>query len=195
MLVSIEKLMGQTYNKFTVIDVFYGTLRNKNGTICRCKCVCGNIRDYFAADAKRKTSCGCMRNLRVSTMRLGKPSPTRKDYGVSSANSFYRGYLYRAKKAGIIFDLTKEEFLRLTKQNCYFCGVEPQAMYKRTKTEHGHHIHNGVDRLNNEKGYLKDNCVPCCKWCNFAKNIRNEGEYLRWVETSYLHLKEKKLLI
>lgn len=30
-------------------------------------------------------------------------------------------------------------------------------------------MYNGVDRVDNEKGYTKENCVPSCGSCNFKK--------------------------
>jgi hypothetical protein len=29
--------------------------------------------------------------------------------------------------------------------------------------------YNGIDRVDNEKGYLVENCVPCCFTCNSLK--------------------------
>lgn len=36
----------------------------------------------------------------------------------------------------------------------------------------------GLDRIDSSKGYLKDNVVPCCKFCNFGKNVLTVQEYL-----------------
>ena len=36
---------------------------------------------------------------------------------------------------------------------------------------------NGVDRVDNTKGYSVDNSVPCCKFCNTAKHTMSEGDF------------------
>jgi hypothetical protein len=45
----------------------------------------------------------------------------------------------------------------LMKQNCFYCCRNDSSCV------------NGIDRMDNSKGYNKLNCVPCCKYCNFIK--------------------------
>jgi hypothetical protein len=193
-ITDLEQFMGRKYGVFTVIEVFFGTIRNKGGVICRCRCVCGEERDYFAADAKRKRSCGCVNNKRFGALTKGKPAYNRKTYGESASNGLYCSYINRARKGFIEFNLTKEQFFKLTQENCYFCGVIPSNSYPTSKTQYGPYKHNGIDRINNSLGYILENCVACCKWCNFAKNIRSEEDYLKWIKRSYEHLQAKNLL-
>jgi len=35
----------------------------------------------------------------------------------------------------------------------------------------------GVDRVDNTKGYTKENCVPCCKICNRLKSDLTKEEF------------------
>jgi 5-methylcytosine-specific restriction endonuclease McrA len=37
--------------------------------------------------------------------------------------------------------------------------------------------HNGIDRKNNSLEYTLENCVPCCRQCNFAKQGLSEIEF------------------
>ena len=74
----------------------------------------------------------------------------------------YSKYKYRANKKQIIFNINEKEFNELTQQNCYICG----------KLSSINHI-NGVDRFDNNVGYLLDNCRPCCGECNYMKNNYN----------------------
>ncbi len=58
------------------------------------------------------------------------------------------------------FTLTLEEYSQLVYENCYYCnnilGQKPiQGV--------------GLDRLDNSKGYVTDNCVSCCMICNQLK--------------------------
>lgn len=44
---------------------------------------------------------------------------------------------------------------------------------------------NGIDRVDNSKGYTSDNCVPCCWACNNAKKNNSSSEFLAWVDGVY----------
>jgi predicted nucleic acid-binding Zn-ribbon protein len=55
--------------------------------------------------------------------------------------------------------LTKEEFLQYIQTPCYYCNY-----YDENEI-------NGIDRIDNLKGYSKENCVTACKTCNRMKHI------------------------
>ncbi len=40
---------------------------------------------------------------------------------------------------------------------------------------------NSIDRLDNTKGYIIDNCVPCCSDCNEMKLDRKESDFINLV--------------
>ena len=83
-----------------------------------------------------------------------------------SINGKYSDYKSSAKRrVGKEFKLTKNEFAAIVSQPCYYCG-ELQENF------------NGVDRVNNKKGYTIDNCVPCCSICNRMKNIYSKEEFI-----------------
>ena len=44
---------------------------------------------------------------------------------------------------------------------------------------------NGIDRLDSAFGYTLENCVPCCKYCNTAKNTMLVSDFLSWVSRVY----------
>jgi hypothetical protein len=64
-------------------------------------------------------------------------------------------YRFGARSRGLVFELTQEQFDELTWSPCIYC----QRDDKRT----------GIDRFDNECGYIWDNCVPCCAACNSMK--------------------------
>ena len=43
----------------------------------------------------------------------------------------------------------------------------------------------GIDRVDNARGYEKDNVVPCCETCNTAKRTMSVDELLEWVTRVY----------
>jgi len=64
-----------------------------------------------------------------------------------------------------MFNLTINEFAGIISQPCYYCG-ELQENF------------NGIDRINNNKDYILDNCVPCCNICNKMKMIATETQFI-----------------
>jgi 5-methylcytosine-specific restriction endonuclease McrA len=61
--------------------------------------------------------------------------------------------------------ISKEEFNDLSARECHYCGKKGP---------------NGIDRVDNNKGYLKENCVPCCKHCNYAKGNLSMEDFSDW---------------
>lgn len=63
-------------------------------------------------------------------------------------------YKNNARRRNIQFNLKEEDFIKIISDNCYYCG-SPQA--------------NGIDRVDSNKDYILENCVPCCEFCNKMK--------------------------
>ena len=113
----------------------------------------------------------------------------------------YQKYREGAKRRNISFKLSKKEFLKLTRNNCYYCNIEPSNKlesrdYYSTVTGEKKiyyfgepFIYNGIDRLNNNKGYVKTNVVACCAICNRAKYRLSEKEFKEWIKRLCLHQK------
>jgi len=95
--------------------------------------------------------------------------------GESGLNALLHQYKKGAKKRGLDFLLTKEQFRQLTSASCFYCGASPQDRHcvqqtkKRNVPGWGDYCYNGVDRTDNNKGYTIENCVTCCNICNRAK--------------------------
>ncbi|AGD92383.1 hypothetical protein LBA_00465 [Megavirus lba] len=84
----------------------------------------------------------------------------------TSADDKYNKYELYSEKKGYDFELTKEEFKKIVESDCYYCGC-PREKYL-----------NGIDRLDNDKGYIIENTVPACKICNNMKNSLNESTFI-----------------
>jgi hypothetical protein len=65
----------------------------------------------------------------------------------------------QAKKKGYMWadDMTRDVCATMMTSPCFYC------LTKKEETV------NGIDRLDNTKGYSVSNCVGCCKNCNFIK--------------------------
>lgn len=85
----------------------------------------------------------------------------------------YRSYRSSATKKDIVFKLEIEDFAKIVIKPCQYCG---DSENKR-----------GIDRIDNEKGYTKDNSAPCCKICNFMKRTMTVKEFLNHVNKIYSH--------
>ncbi len=84
----------------------------------------------------------------------------KKEYFYDYKSSInYKSYKISAARRKIEFNLDKKTFLYLIHHNCYLCG-------KKTDDEH----QNGIDRVDNDNGYILENVQPCCGNCNFIKN-------------------------
>jgi hypothetical protein len=85
--------------------------------------------------------------------------------GQAGLNRLYRQYKRQAKDRD--FQLTLEELKELTSAKCHYCDCEPQQrLHGNSPNSWGEYVYNGVDRINNDIGYVKSNCVPCCWRCN-----------------------------
>lgn len=170
-------LTGKRFGNLVVIK-YIGQQGNK--TLWECQCDCGNIKPISAGDLTRKDK----RAIRGCGCRKGKKY--RKPYGESSFQRLYRMYKIGAKRRNIPFDLSQEEFRVFTKQDCFYCGCHPHTSIK-DESSYGEYIYNGVDRVDNLKGYIIKNCVPCCTRCNKAKWILSQDEFREVVKLVYVH--------
>jgi len=99
---------------------------------------------------------------------LKKYPEKRKEYR-ESLKGRYAASKGSAKYQGREWDLSIEEYESITSKSCDYCGHPVK------------HLAGGLDRLDNSKGYTKDNVVPCCRDCN-----RIRGEVLTPYETKIL---------
>jgi hypothetical protein len=76
----------------------------------------------------------------------------------SKRTPLYTTYMKSATSRTIPFTISEAEFTGLIHQSCYLCGVPTSDTNK-----------NGIDRFDNTKGYVFDNCRPCCGHCNLMK--------------------------
>jgi hypothetical protein len=145
------------------------------------KCSCGTEKEVLYKNYKsgKSKSCGCY-NREIIT---GRPSSQRKAFGESDFQFLFTIYKRGARERNHEFELTKEEFRKLTSSNCYFCGIEPKQRTGRINylPTHGEYIYNGVDRKDNFRGYVFDNCLPCCKICNYAKHKLSFEDFEDWL--------------
>jgi len=99
-------------------------------------------------------------------------------------NIVYGQYKSRANKKGMVFELSIEKFKAITQKNCFYCGSGLSNLCSPSSANGAFH-YNGIDRVDNMKGYELNNCVSCCSVCNRAKDIMSKDEFLNWIENVY----------
>ena len=132
-------------------------------------------------------SCRRCAALNGSSAVKGKPAHNRLPDDVGSFNNLYSRYRSSANLRGIPFNLSKEEFRVLTKGNCHFCGIEPSTKAPTpNKTSRADvYIYNGIDRVDNTKGYEAGNMVSCCGYCNKMKGPLPLDKFFNLVSNIY----------
>jgi hypothetical protein len=102
----------------------------------------------------------------------------------SSIKSIFYGY----KKDT---DMSVEEFYSISQMNCFYCNDEPNNFFDRGKSDKkaseetkksGSFYYNGLDRIDRSQPHNKNNIVPCCYYCNFAKSKLALPEFQAWIK-------------
>lgn len=89
---------------------------------------------------------------------------------INSIELQYGVYKRSAELKQLDFIITFEEYAEIVKNPCHYCGVLHNRGF------------NGIDRDNNKKGYILENCVSCCKMCNYMKNVLDGEVFVNRVE-------------
>ncbi len=148
--------------KRKIVDIEINT--NKNKRCSKCKKVKDLNYFYSSAISKtgRQSSCiDCMKEY----------DKTRKP----SFERYYGQYVCSSRKRKMKLNLTLEQFSKFWQKPCHYCGVEIKTV--------------GLDRINNKLGYNIDNCVPCCKKCNYMKTNLTSYDFLKHIDKIHLHNK------
>jgi hypothetical protein len=162
-----KDLTGQRYGRLVVIG-FAGFVqartRERRDAFWECQCDCGNIIKARVGNITRGgvKSCGCYRD----ELRAGLGQRIALPKGRSSSNALFGRYQYNAKRRGYDFALSYDEALHLFSSPCFYCGTTPSQIIDKFQGN-GPFVYNGIDRRDNAQGYILENCVPCCKRCNW----------------------------
>ena len=89
---------------------------------------------------------------------------------INSVELQYGVYKRSAELKQLEFVITYEEYMEIVKKLCHYCGIIQERGF------------NGVDRVDSKKGYILDNCVSCCKVCNYMKNTLNGDIFMKRIE-------------
>jgi len=162
--------------------------RNEGARAARLRCDCG--KEYVARlhnllSKKPTLSCGCLNREAVRLGRALSPLVVILPEGRGARNAVLGNYRLGARKRGLAWELSGEDFDRLTGQDCFYCGSPPGSVKKgnadKKRQYNGDFVYNGIDRVDNAIGYTPENVVTCCGTCNFAKKGMSFDEFMAWI--------------
>ena len=154
-------LTGKKYGDWEVIS--YSHTKSKQ-PFWNCVCICGNNKKV-GSNSLRNGSKSCGHNKKNYK---GVPRSGKSEFDIVMTNVKAR-YKCEAIKRGFTFDLTYDEFIKLTQLDCYYCNKSASESSYQTSPRNEIIRYNGVDRIDNSQGYNLKNCVTCCKQCNLLK--------------------------
>lgn len=161
--------IGRKSGKLIVVGISDNKYVRPNGkreTIFITKCECGNVHEVNCGNLKNTHSCGCSKRRKSNQVYI---------------NRVYKFYYDNAKRKGHDFELEFDELIEMTQQSCHYCGCKPLNNYKLAN-DGFEFKYNGIDRVDNSKGYVVGNVVPCCKMCNAMKSNLDPDEFLAQVK-------------
>lgn len=165
-------LTGQKWGKLTVLREHGRNSEGKVTWLCRCECGNEKVITGVKLTAKIEPTITC-------TCCAGP----RKHWGFFLRHLFHQ-YKMNARRRGIEWTLFDVKAKELFEGNCFYCGAAPSERIVDGKLG----LANGIDRLDSQKGYTKDNCVSCCSDCNYFKATRSYKDFIGHIERIYKHL-------
>lgn len=172
-----EELIGKTFGQLQVLKI----CTDKRGKVAyECLCSCGRhvINGRTDLESGRVKSCGCNKK------RIRANKATGKHYAYISIKS-------SANTRKIEFDLTEDEVVSLIQEPCYYCGT----IGSRTARTHDRFKFNGLDRIDNNIGYKKENVVSCCSDCNYMKKDKTQTEFYEKIQLLQKRFTKEKILL
>jgi len=203
----LNDLIGKKSGILTIVEFSHIDRSKKLATTYwKCRCECGVFTIVERSNLTRKgnrgtKSCGCIDVENCRKKFLGNTF-RRKAPGETGFNMLIGTYKRSARDRDLPFDTSNEfklELKKITKSNCFYCGIEPkqiikpQEKYHPTKEsiENSTYIYNGIDRIDSNKGYEFGNVVPCCYHCNLAKSDYTTEEFMEWANRLAKHMESK----
>ena len=161
----VSLIIGKKYNRLTVLSVMPSIIKNGKYKRCvSCVCECGNIKSYKLNDVihGRTKSCGCYK-AQLASERIKKRCTTHggvgsKEYDcwhamkmrcTSTKNISYKNY------GGRVITVS-DEWINSFQNFITDMGKKPSPSHS-------------IERVDNEKGYSKENCV----WATRSEQNKN----------------------
>jgi hypothetical protein len=171
-----KDITGNKYGLWTALSRDFSDTR---GSYWVCKCECGNIKSIRLSSLEEGGSESCaLRECKSKVIKAHGVVNARRmeDRNQVLINIEWSIYRSQAKLAKREFCLSKEEFTKLITSDCRYCLNAPNRLLVDMFSETTMMVH-GVDRVDSNSGYTKQNCVSCCLICNRMKNALSIREF------------------
>ena len=187
----IEYKAGQVFSDWTLLEEAAPNKAKQQRWLCECKC--GTVKTIQIYDLKGLKSTQCS-NCRSKENRINPLD--------NAWNRAMYIYIRNAKIRGYEWGLSMAYFKEVSLQNCYYCNAKPRQnnigssnyIYSRKvrnlSIDHAFAesriiYNNGLDRIDNTKGYTEENVVACCTNCNMAKKELSSAEFRQLITQIY----------
>ena len=99
----------------------------------------------------------------------GRQALKKYNQSIHGKYQLYKNQHRRKKYDGEF--ITEPEFKEIVESSCIYCGENEKSR--------------GIDRVDNSKGYIKENSAPCCRICNYMKKAMSKQEFMNHISKIY----------
>jgi hypothetical protein len=155
----LEKVNKSDKKRYQKRCEMHNALENIKNTTYQVCVKCGDDFEKYLthANTSSKLCQDCNHNQKAQDKKRESRVRKFKDERYNNIEGYYKSYIKNANKRGYTMELQFDEFKTLINMPCYYCNssIENEV--------------NGIDRVDNTKGYTKENSVACCGICNRIK--------------------------
>jgi len=178
-----EKAKREGYFQYNGLDCIDNTQYHTIDNVAPCCIICNMVKSDLTLEAFYN---------KINRMEVKQFSPI----DILTTNLPANNHMLTTMK--IVFngnykdgDISLEEFYYLSQLNCFYCNAVPSNMCNSaaidkkssvTAKAMGTFKYNGLDRVDSKLPHNKNNVVPCCGGCNFAKCDLSFDEFEAWVK-------------
>ncbi|MEG0774390.1 hypothetical protein [Clostridium sp.] len=175
-----ENLSGKKFNMLSVVKF---VKKDKGRFYYEVECDCGNKKVMRSDSIKVNKHCG------GDTHKPEGPELQMDRVEVLKKEEYYQSIIRRSKKLNSQEDniISFEEFSNIVDKECYYCE-EKGSKIRKDKYSNTEILINGIDRMDNNLGYITKNVVSCCKWCNYSKHESNISYFANWIYRTYNYM-------
>lgn len=178
-----QRKLTSHYRKGRLQFVEYRDMDEAGKVTALFKCDCGTEKVLRVNNVQhgKTSSCGCFKSENIKATQ-------RKDIRDLAATNV----LNRCRRVTPDTDLDADAVRELIFRNCFYCEKSPEevgTIYIKQLTDDRSVKRIGIDRVDNNKGYYRDNSVPACQGCNYIKRTHGVSELVERLEVFIKNLK------
>jgi hypothetical protein len=193
-----KDLSGRLFSRLLVVRDS-GTRTRTRSVLWECLCECGNtaLVQTHPLLIGRTRSCGCLQREHISRFNRSESGREYSQKGRRNRvlkpdalkHTVFDQYKKNAEGRNLSFELSFEQALELFLTPCNYCGIESgNSIGSNSRVFR----YNGIDRVDNDRGYDVDNVVSCCRVCNYAKRDMSRDDFLSWARRVVQHSEDTR---